>query len=430
MKTSGVIAGFVSLVVMFTLVSSVMTWATRPAPTAETQSQRSDPNELEKLMRERREAELEADAEAEAEAIAAAEAEAEDPSSPNAEVHESNPFELTTEGPLPKSVVDETIHEFDRLAVGATGKHTFEIRNEGDAPLMLAKGKSTCKCTGFTVGLKEVAPGESAEIELAWVPKSELLDFVQMATVWTNDPDQPKVELRVEGAVVPLISTIPKGTWAFGTISEGSPSVVHGVIAAYLADSFEIESIEASSEHITVDYEPLPPEEAKKMHALSGYKLTCTISPEVPVGTFLEKIKVNTSLEEAPQVQFTLAGNRVGPFQVIGPGWVQAKQMLQLGRFKAAEGKQTHISFFVAVPDGLEFAFDEAQVTPPLLNVSVERDESFGATNGRERHVIQIEAPPGTTPGRWNDENPIKVVIPCNHPYTDHASFFVEMQAD
>ena len=40
------------------------------------------------------------------------------------------------------AVVDEPVHDFDRLAVSATGSHTFQIRNDGDETLKLAKGKS------------------------------------------------------------------------------------------------------------------------------------------------------------------------------------------------------------------------------------------------------------------------------------------------
>lgn len=429
MRTSAVIVGLVSLLAAFAMVS----WAIQPTPSNTAGKSTFDPNEYQNRLKSRRDAEADAEAAAQAEAHRKAEAEANDPTSPKAHQHKTNPFQLVTEGPMPKAVVDELRHDFDRLAVGATGSHTFQIRNDGEAPLKLAKGQSTCKCTGFGVGVEgitEVAPGETAAINLEWHPEQEASEFDQIAFVWTNDATNPKLELHVKGAIVPLISTVPKGNWTFGTISEGSPSVVHGTIAAYLADAFEIEGIESSSEYVKVDYEPLADDDLKRTKALSGYKLTCTVDAGIPVGTFYERIKVRTSLDEAPQVQFTLSGNRVGPFQVIGPGWQQSENLLRMGRCKAAEGKTTQISFFVAVPDGLDFAFGEPQVSPPIVNVTVKQDESFSGANGRERHVVAIHAPPGITPGRWGDDSAIKVVLPCNHPYTDSAEFNLALQAD
>jgi hypothetical protein len=101
-----------------------------------------------------------------------------------------------------------------------------------------------------------------------------------------------------------------------------------------------------------------------------------------------------------------------------------------MGRCKAAEGKTTQLSYFVAVPAGVDFSFGQPEVTPPILNISVSRDESFNASNGRERHIVQIEAPAGLTPGRWMGDEAIKVVLPCNHPYASSATFHVALQVD
>src|SRR5579872_2905137 len=50
-------------------------------------------------------------------------------------------------GPYPKAVIEETEFEFGRMEVGEERSHAFIIRNEGEAPLLLKKGKTTCKCT-------------------------------------------------------------------------------------------------------------------------------------------------------------------------------------------------------------------------------------------------------------------------------------------
>jgi hypothetical protein len=343
----------------------------------------------------------------------------------------SNPFTLAAvDGPRPKAVVDEAKHKFDRLALGATGHHDFILRNEGDAPLKLAKGTSTCKCTVFDVGATEVPPGGSTKIHLEWKPVGIAKVFEQAAHVWTNDPDHADLELGVEGSVVTLITRVPEGAWIVGTLAEGQSSTVSGVIASPLVDSFEITGIEKSSDYVDVKYEPLDADALKRVDALSGYALKCTVSPDMPVGTFSERVKVHLSLADASVVEFDVQGGRAGPYQIIGPGWTQERHTLAMGRCPADKGKSTRVSLFVAVPDGVDLKFDEPIVTPPVLKVSLEKDEKFSAGGGRQRYFMTLEAPAGITPGRWSGDTAIKVELSNNHPTVSKAVFKVDFQAD
>ncbi|MBL8852162.1 MAG: DUF1573 domain-containing protein [Planctomycetaceae bacterium] len=343
---------------------------------------------------------------------------------------DSNPFELGSDGPHPRAVVDEEIHKFGQLAVRAVGKHDFVIRNDGEAPLRLAKGHTTCKCTGFELGVKEIAPGESAQIHLEWRPVEESEVFAQTATIWSNDPEHAEIKLQVEGQVVPLVKMSPGGLWPVGSITEGSPSTVRGYIASAVEPAFEITSVDVSTPHITVKHEPMDAEALQQEHVLSGYWLDCTVNPDISVGVFEETIKVNLTLTDAPTMQFVIQGNRVGPFQIIGPGWRQANQTLSMGRCKAADGKTIKVSLFVSHLPGATVEFGEPQVTPPILNVTVTHDETFKASDERDRYLVVLEAPAGTTPGRWATDTAIKVHLPCNHPDADGANISVEFQAD
>lgn len=342
----------------------------------------------------------------------------------------SNPFALSGEGPQPKAVVDEIEHNFDRLSLGATGHHDFVIRNEGTETLTLAKGESTCQCTQFDLSAKEIPPGGSATVHLSWKPKSVTKQFEQSAAIWTNDPQQEKLSLTVTGSVVTLITRIPEGVWTVGTLSEGQSTTTTGVIASSLVDAFSIESIKTSVDHVQASYEPLSEEELKRLDALSGYSIKCTVSPNMPVGTFREQIDVRLSLAEAPEVTFAVQGSRIGPYQIIGPGWTQERHTLSMGRCTASQGKTAKVSLFVAVPDDVDLKFEPPKVTPPILNVSLQKDEAFPGGGGRQRYFIVLEAPAGITPGRWNGDTAINVALTNNHPTVSQAVFKVDFQAD
>ena len=50
----------------------------------------------------------------------------------------------------PKAVVvNSEHHDFGSMDRNEHGTHAFVIRNDGDAPLTLVTGKTTCKCTVF-----------------------------------------------------------------------------------------------------------------------------------------------------------------------------------------------------------------------------------------------------------------------------------------
>lgn len=341
----------------------------------------------------------------------------------------SNPFSLSGDGPHPQAVVDEIEHNFDRLSIGATGHHDFVIRNQGTGTLKLAKGESTCQCTQFDLRAKEIPPGGSATVHLSWKPKSLTKVFEQSASIWTNDPAQEKITLTVTGSVVTLITRIPEGVWTVGTLSEG-PTTITGVIASSLVDSFSIESIKTSADYVEASYEPLSAEELERLDARAGYSIKCTVTPNMPVGTFREQIDVGLSLPEAPEVTFAVQGSRIGPYQIIGPGWTQERHTLAMGRCTASQGKTTKVSLFVAVPDAFDLEFESPKVTPPIINVSLQKDEAFASGGGRQKYFIILESPPGITPGRWSGDTAINVELTNNHPTVSKAVFKVDFQAD
>ena len=71
-------------------------------------------------------------------------------------------------GPWPKIAFDEATYAFGRMAVNAKNQHTFVIRNQGEAVLIMKTGKPTCKCTTFTVESNVLKPGEETKLVIDW----------------------------------------------------------------------------------------------------------------------------------------------------------------------------------------------------------------------------------------------------------------------
>ena len=81
--------------------------------------------------------------------------------------------EVSPTGPWPKAVFDRKEFNFGRMEVGDKGTHDFTVRNEGDAPLILRQGQTTCQCTISEVENNRIEQGQSATIKLTWLPADQ-----------------------------------------------------------------------------------------------------------------------------------------------------------------------------------------------------------------------------------------------------------------
>lgn len=328
-------------------------------------------------------------------------------------VHKTNPFTISEEGPHPKAVIEKMVHNFGTMAMGQSGSYDFVIKNEGDAPLKLAKGEVQCKCTVSGLKDDEIPPGGEASIHLEWTPQS-VGEFGQGAIIWTNDPGNVILEIRVEGNMVAAFHVNPENGWVLGTIPSGKPTTFHGELATSLHESFEITSVETSTDNLTLKIEPMAAFELDQRDFKAGYHLIGEYNPTKETGAIRESVTVNTSLENHAKFVFNVTGNRTGPLKIIGQGWTAGRQRLDLGRIESAKGKIHRITFMIE-PSEKPLEVTDIQVQPEFLNVKLQAEKNPENAK-RHRHTLIVEVPPDSPKGRWSSEKPGKIVITTNHP--------------
>lgn len=59
----------------------------------------------------------------------------------------ATPVETKPEGPLPVLEFDNTIHDFGKIKEGDKVSHTFQVKNTGQAPLIIQSAAPSCGCT-------------------------------------------------------------------------------------------------------------------------------------------------------------------------------------------------------------------------------------------------------------------------------------------
>ncbi|MCR9232867.1 MAG: DUF1573 domain-containing protein [bacterium] len=373
------------------------------------------------------------------------------PVKPATEPDEKRP-KIAPNGPYPKAVVPQPIYFFGSMAVGQSMSHKFVIKNEGEVPLEVQKGATTCKCTLSEMQDNLVPPGKHIEVELTWTPKAAQERFGQTATIYTNDPEKKEIKLQIEGAANSLISFTGdyqgSANWALPVMSSTEPVKYTGKIHTKYLDEFKILEIEADHPGLTSTFRPLTKQELKEVDAKTGYAVEVTADPDkFPLGGFNERMLLKTDIPNEPHDHpegeghdhkhdadpgtrdfiIQVSGNHTGPIRIVptfGVRWDPASMHLNLGEFSAEKGKTAVLSMFVEGLDEPLKILDQ-QIEPGSLKFEIEKDESFDSKN-KQRYLLKFIIPEGQPPVSFGRGNLAKVKLSTNHPRAKNIEFKVQ----
>lgn len=186
---------------------------------------------------------------------------------------------IANNGPFPQVVIGETVHPFGRMEVGQTNQHTFELKNAGEADLVMTAGSSTCKCTTFGFGVDAktatkkavVKPGETINVVIGWKSGEEAnRSFRHGGSVYTNDPKNTEIKYAVEGSIEVSFEMLPQ-VWTVGNVFSTEPTRFRGSLASKVHSAFEIESATSQSGKVKITWEPMSLELMAQEAYLSGW---------------------------------------------------------------------------------------------------------------------------------------------------------------
>ncbi len=108
----------------------------------------------------------------------------------------------------PRAEVSHTVHDFGEVFEDQALTHTFELKNSGDAPLIIKHIDSDCACTTSEAD-RRIPPGGVGRIQLTIEPYSVLRQFAKKTTLFLNDPANPAIVLTMQGYGKPFIEILP-----------------------------------------------------------------------------------------------------------------------------------------------------------------------------------------------------------------------------
>ncbi len=101
-----------------------------------------------------------------------------------------------------KIEVPQDTHDFGKIKESdGPVTHVFEVKNTGDAPLVITRVMSSCGCTTPSFNREPIAPGKTGKITVEYNPEGRVYPFVKTISVYSNGKEGPYV-LTIKGEVI------------------------------------------------------------------------------------------------------------------------------------------------------------------------------------------------------------------------------------
>ncbi len=101
----------------------------------------------------------------------------------------------------PKASFESRTYNFGTVKDGKKVEHNFVLKNAGKNDLIIRKIWATCGCTAVTPKKTVIGPDEITQIKVVFNSTGRKGNQKKMITVVTNDPENPRITLWLEGVV-------------------------------------------------------------------------------------------------------------------------------------------------------------------------------------------------------------------------------------
>jgi hypothetical protein len=325
-------------------------------------------------------------------------------------------------------VVDNGIFNFGSMERFAKLEHTFRIKNVGNGPLLLRKGKTTCKCTMSELTQGEVPPGEVAEVTLEWTGQSsgDNPEFEQSVELITNVPDQETLRLVIRGYVTETVRALPDEL-TIGRVSSNTGGEAEFRLFAFRSDQIEILETEFEyaplAPYFDLAFEPLPAGEvAAEKGASCGLLGKLTVKSGLPLGPIMQTIRIRAMADKEAVIHLPVRGQAMTDMIIASSReYDPVRNLLTFGTLQRAESAQTSLNLFVTGPHRHETRLTVGEIDPPeyfQVEISPPQELNEGKTI---KYSVAIQVPPGLPPiNRMGSiQAPLgRIVLDATHPLT------------
>lgn len=209
----------------------------------------------------------------------------------------------------PKIVVSNPVHQFGKVKEGATVEATFDVKNDGVAPLEIQRLLPACGCTIVEADKKTLQPGEATQFHAKFDTRGFFGEKSKSIRVYSNDPKSASMLLTLKGEIEREFTVTPPKVF-FGDVLRGeTPSLSFNITAP----GVKFYDIATRSEAIDVFHEDSPVD--------GGKIVTVRLKPEAPLGILRTTVTVKTSSPNEPVVAIPVFAKVQGDLQ-FNPSYI------------------------------------------------------------------------------------------------------------
>ncbi len=195
---------------------------------------------------------------------------------------------------------EKPVHDFGTVWVGPVLRHTFIIKNEGNAPLEITRVKPSCGCTIAGNYPRVIQPGESGEFPFSVSSKRLHNRFEKGITITSTDPVTPTLRLRLRGEVKQYVDVSPPNIY-FGKITSNKPVERVATITNNTEKPLELKiKSEAGGGMET---------ELKEVEKGQKYELRVAYKPPFQTGIFRRQVILETNVDAQKTVTINVRGS-------------------------------------------------------------------------------------------------------------------------
>lgn len=200
----------------------------------------------------------------------------------------------TAQSGSPRAAIVEPIVDVGQVVRGEDFSATFEIQNTGTAPLEITEVRPTCGCTVADYD-ETIAPGATGRIRATVDTESILGPNSKGITVFTNDPNNPRLQLTVKSNVKPFLYLDPGYARFTQFVRSGGAQTISQTLWAEDFEDLKVVSVESDSPHIEVAYREARDGERDASGVGRQWRIDITLADDSPIGPLSDRVVVTTN---------------------------------------------------------------------------------------------------------------------------------------
>ena len=220
------------------------------------------------------------------------------------------------DGNRPRAIPTEPIKDFEVVAKGEVIVHEFEIKNEGTAPLEITDVRPACGCTIANYD-KVIAPGATGKIKATVKTDNFAGPISKSIAVFTNDPDNAKIQLVVKAKVKPYIAMLP-GFARYNYVQGEPVAPIYQNLWSADGSDVKVLSVKPPYDHLKVTFHEATEEELDPKGKGRQWRFEFILDPNSPVGALRDYVEIRVDHPKQKVLKIPVSGF-VRPRQHITP---------------------------------------------------------------------------------------------------------------